>query len=71
MSVSYTHLDVYKRQQLVDGKCPDCGGDVHDAKERLTKEGDAYRLIERVDPVSYTHLSIQNIKDTILMLNQQ
>ena len=51
-SVSYTHLDVYKRQQ-----------DMHRAISPLKKADDAIELDtsnmtleEVVDPVSYTHL---------------
>ena len=38
----------FTESQLVDGKCPDCGGDVHDAKE------EAYFF----KSVSYTHLDV-------------
>lgn len=42
----------FTESQLVDGKCPDCGGDVHDAKEeayffKLSKYAD--RLIEHIE----------------------
>lgn len=42
----------FTESQLVDGKCPDCGGDVHDAKEeayffKLSKYAD--RLIEHIN----------------------
>ena len=42
----------FTESQLVDGKCPDCGGEVHDAKEeayffRLSKYAD--RLIKHIE----------------------
>ena len=42
----------FTESQLVDGKCPDCGGDVHDAKEeayffKMSKYAD--RLIEHIN----------------------
>ena len=42
----------FTESQLVDGKCPDCGGDVHDAKEeayffKLSKYAD--RLIQHIE----------------------
>ena len=42
----------FTESQLVDGKCPDCGGDVHDAKEeayffKLSKYQD--RLIKHIE----------------------
>ena len=42
----------FTESQLVDGKCPDCGGEVHDAKEeayffKLSKYAD--RLIEHIE----------------------
>ena len=42
----------FTESQLVDGKCPDCGGEVHDAKEeayffRLSKYAD--RLIQHIE----------------------
>ena len=42
----------FTETQLVDGKCPDCGGEVHDAKEeayffKLSKYAD--RLIEHIE----------------------
>ena len=40
--VSYTHLDVYKRQELYE----------------LVREKDYFVLTTNVDPVSYTHLDV-------------
>ena len=60
----------FTESQLVDGKCPDCGGDVHDAKEvayffKLSKYQD--RLIKHIEehpefiqPVSRKNEMINN-----------
>ena len=48
----------WTESQRVDGKCPDCGREVHDASEeayffRLSKYAGRVR-----EPVSYTHLDV-------------
>ncbi len=48
----YACESFFTESQLVDGKCPDCGGDVHDAKEeayffKLSKYQD--RLIKHIE----------------------
>ena len=54
IAVSYTHLDVYKRQ-AVDGPC---GNGQHDVFR--SRRGRVYIvfIIQHVAPVSYTHLDV-------------
>ncbi len=61
------------RAQLVDGKCPDCGGEVHDAEEeayffRLSKYADRLQLYSRtetdfLEPKSRVNEMVNNFID--------
>ena len=52
VAVSYTHLDVYKRQGLL--YCADCGGKMYVHRTNNGKRISQYTC----SPVSYTHLDV-------------
>ena len=74
-TVSYTHLDVYKRQDKNVWRCNRCGAAggmlALDARYNCTSNADAYREIcealgrytPRPRAVSYTHLSSQSAEN--------
>ena len=62
VTVSYTHLDVYKRQDEHDLKCPKCGAhNFTDIRQFNLMFKTFQGVLEDAKTVSYTHLLMNSV----------